>query len=77
MQHMVITVRVYLRKYVYVVQLHVTNVLLSSMSFHPSHLGSHVNCSFRVNLPFHLSHSRSHENFFVREILNGVGERIS
>ena len=77
MQHMVFTVFVYLRKYVYIFQLHITNTLSSSISLHPSHSSSHVNCSFRENLSFHLSHSHSHETFFVREILYRVCERIS
>jgi len=51
MQHMVFTMLVYLQKYVYIVQLQITNALLSSISFHPSHSSSRVDCSFHEN-PF-------------------------
>jgi len=75
MHHMVFAMLVYLRKCVCIVQLQLTSTHLCSIPFHLSHSSSLVNCSFCENLSFRLSHSRSHENFFVREILNGIGEK--
>jgi hypothetical protein len=50
MEHMVFTMFVYLRKYVYIGQLQITNALSSSLSFHLSHSRSHKQKIFRENV---------------------------
>jgi len=75
MVHMILTMLVYLQKYVYIVQLQITNTLSSSISFHLSHKRCHEQKSFLENVNGIGERISSHENCSLHEILNGTGER--